>query len=230
MTSDEIVGKLGMRLDREAPESKFGVTERYSYLNDGQLYMAQVLPIDLVRQIETTSTAQAVATDGSITLSSLSPKILNGDRGILSVKHSGGYYCHEILEEDWQRAVEYSLTYTESDPVYYLEGVKLYLMPYAYGTTTGVIRYRAVPTAITDSVASAFGDDVQDMIVDYGVYMGLKSTHGRLEEALAKFRMLEKQVSHLVNLYAPKRRVVFEVGQVLGRGGGAVDGRTMTRY
>lgn len=312
MTSAEMVGKLGMRLNREAPESDFSVTERYSYLNDGQLYAAQVLPIHLVRAIETVSPALAVDSAGAIGLETLTrltvvqeaspsttvfkgtagqglsavndayngatiqnitngtnhivtdyvgatlqftvtaevatsprtwdsgdefyfpnrdlalPVLLNGDRGILDVKHSSGYYCRQIFEEEWQRAVEHSLVYPSSSPVYYLQGTKIYLNPYTYGTTTGIIRYRSEPDAITSSAPCVFGSDVQDMIIDYGVYLGLKATPSRFDLAMANFRILEKQVNQAVNRYAPKGRVVFEVGQVLGRGCGGSDGRTLS--
>ena len=201
MISTEMLSKLGIRLNREAPESDFNIPERLSFLNDGQLYVAGELPIYMVRQIETVSSAMAVDANGGISLAALErltvveesspsttvfkgtagqglssvndayngaviinmtngtyhvvtdyigatlqftvtaeaaasprtwdsgdefifpngelalPGILNGDRGILDVLHSSGYYCAEIDDDDeWRLSVELSTVFSSNAP------------------------------------------------------------------------------------------------------------------
>jgi len=313
MISAEMLSKLGIRLNREAPESEFNIAERLSFLNDGQLYVAGKLPIYMVRQIETVSSAIAVDANGGISLAALDrltvveedpasttvfkgtadqglssvndayngavvinvtngtyhvvtdyvgadlqftvseevavaprtwnsgdefifpngelalPGILNGDRSILDVLHSSGYYCTEIDDDDeWRHVIEKGYSYPSSNPRYRLQGTKLYLNPYTYGTTTGVIRYRATPTKITSSISCAFGEDVQELIVDYALYVGLKTAR-IYDMAGAVLQLVDKQIAQATNRYSKVgRKVGFEASRMTGRGGGRI-GDILTR-
>lgn len=312
MISTEMLSKLGIRLNREAPESDFNIPERLSFLNDGQLYVAGELPIYMVRQIETVSSAMAVDANGGISLAALErltvveesspsttvfkgtagqglssvndayngaviinmtngtyhvvtdyigatlqftvseevaasprtwdsgdefifpngelalPGILNGDRGILDVLHSSGYYCDEIDDDDeWRRVVEKSYSYPSNAPRYRLQGTMLYLNPYTYGTTTGIVRYRATPAAITSTIACVFANDVQDLIVDYALYVGLKTAR-EYDAAGAILGLVDKQIARFTNRYSKGRKVGFEAGRMTTRGGGRM-GDILTR-
>ena len=299
MTAAEMESKLGIRLNHENPERTFSITERYSFLNEGQLYVVQELPIDMVRPVETVSNALAVDANGAINLAALSrltvveegspsttlfkgtageglsavndaykgaviynitngtshvvtgytgatlqftvtaeaaaeprtwdsgdefifpnneltlPIPLNGDRGILDVLHSSGYYCHEITDYDWKRLIEYSLIYNGINPGYRLQGTDVLLRPFTFGTTTGVIHYKAVPAAITDSVNSVLSATVQELIVDYAFYIGLK-TGLQFTAAGELLRLVDSQIIDYVNKYTPPRRVIMKAGDGYG--------------
>ena len=237
MTASEMYSRVGLRLNKEAPEREFYISERLAFLNEAQLYVADKMPIEKVRQLENVSDAQAVDANGAIDLTALSPTILNGDRGVLDVLHSSGYYCSGPLDEEDRREVtELSITFPSSRPAFWFIGTGLYLNPYTYGSTTGVIRYKGTPTAITDSVACALNDDIQDIIVEYAVYIGLKTlaasegSNARLNAALSVKAMAEGMISSNTNNYTAPRRIRFEVGQMNGNNYGGSDIKTRGRY
>jgi hypothetical protein len=308
MTSEVMLSKLGMRLNRDAPESDFNNTERLSFLNDGQLYVCERLPIDMVRPIEAVSPALAVDANGGISLSALSrltvvaespvsttvfygtagqglsavddayngaalvnlsngtnhivtdyvgssrkftvtaeaatsPRtwasgdefyfpnnevtlrsILNGDRGILDIKHSSGRFCTPLDDDEWRSSIEYGTVFSDTSPRFRVEGQTLYLRPFTYGTTTGIIRYRATPDDITSSVPCALGADVQNLILDYALYVGLK-TAKQYDAAGSLLRLVDGQIGEYRNRYVAPRRVIFE--DPTGRSRGGWNGRTL---
>ena len=293
MNSDVMLSKLGLQLNRQAPESDFNITERLSFLNDAQLYVCEKLPIDMVRPIEAVSPALAVDSNGGISLAALSrltvvaespvsttvfygtvgqglstendayngavlvnlsngtnhivtdyvgstrkftvtaeaatsPRswasgdefyfpnnevvlrpILNGDRGILDIKHSSGYFCAPLDDNDWRSSIEYSTVFSDTSPRFRVEGQTLYLRPFTYGVTTGIIRYRATPDEITASVPCALGADVQNLILDYALYVGLKTAR-QYDAAGALLRLVTGQITTYRNQYVAPRQVQFE--------------------
>ncbi len=228
MTAAEMESKLGIRLNHENPEYQYSITERYAFLNEGQLYVVQELPFDMVREVQTFSGAKPVDADGGVALDSLDPLILNGDRGIIDIRHSSGYYCHEITDYDWRRLIEYSLVYNGINPGYRLQGTDVLLKPFTYGTTTGDIQYKAVPTPITSTVNSAFSATVQELIVDYAFYIGLK-TGLKFTAAGELLRLVDSQIIDYVNKYTPSRRVIMEAGDGYNRCGRNGQGNIYSR-
>ncbi|MBW7995364.1 MAG: hypothetical protein FVQ81_02090 [Candidatus Glassbacteria bacterium] len=228
MIATEMVSKLGERLDHDAPERSFGLPERYALLDEGQQYVVQELPINMVRPVEKVSTAQAVDASGGVALGSLDPLILNGDRGILDVLHSSGYYCTEISDDDeWRLSVENNWIFSTNAPRYRLQGTDLLLRPFTFGSTTGVIRYKSVPATITSSVDCALSGTVQELIVDYALYLGLKTAKD-YNAAGSLLKLVDSQITAYVNTYVKKRTVRMAAGMMDGYGGGGGRGDIKT--
>jgi len=146
--------------------------------------------------------------------------ILNGDRGIIAVLHSSGKYCTELPESDRRIVDQESMSIPESNPRYFIEGTTLYLRPYTYGTTTGIIYYKRVPAAITSSVACVLDDNIQDIITDYAGFLGLNRAK-QYSAAADLYALAEKRINTLINKGAKLQPVRMEASLLNKRSAGA---------
>jgi hypothetical protein len=146
----EMVDTLGLRLAvkgrAQAPPDVFGLSARLSFLNEAQLEIVARLKIHHVREIETVASAQTLDSEGAFDLTTLTPKILEIERGIVDVKLHGGKHAKLLTDEDRRVDEDASVSYSESDPRFYFIGTDLHVVPYSGYTAD--ITYKAVPTAM----------------------------------------------------------------------------------
>jgi len=125
-------------------ELLFTSEERLSFLNKAQIHVCMELAIFYVRQIETRKSAQALGSSGEIDLSSLDPLVLEGERGIIGIKHSGnGKWCTLLSDRRRRRLENRSAVFSSASPVYYFEGDYVYVLPFS-GYTVDIL-YKRLP-------------------------------------------------------------------------------------
>ena len=148
MTTQEMIDDLETRLRLQAiraglEEAPFTEDEELLFLNKAQRCVCTGLSIYYIREIETKESAQALGASGEVDLGSLDPAVLEGETGIIGIKHSGGKWC-SLLPDDMRRLYENrSASFSSSAPVFYFEGKYLYVLPFSGYTAD--IHYKRLP-------------------------------------------------------------------------------------
>ena len=148
MTIQEMVDDLETRLrllfiKAGLEEMPFTPDERLLFLNKSQRCVCTELAIYYIREIETKESAQALGASGEVDLGSLDPAVLEGETGIIGIKHSGGKWCFLLNDANRRLLENRSASFSSSAPVYYFEGKNLYVEPYS-GYTADIL-YKRLP-------------------------------------------------------------------------------------
>lgn len=151
LTLQNMIDDLGARvLPRgRADGTPFSFTsgEFLRFLNRAQSYIATELSDYSIRPIQVSATAQSLGSSGEFDLSSLDPELLEGDRGIISVKITDGKFS-TLLTDDERRVNENAdVTYSATEPYHHFYGNYLYLLPFA-GVTLD-LEYKKEPTEMS---------------------------------------------------------------------------------
>lgn len=225
----EMYDTLSLHLNRpdlvERRDRDVTLPELVHLLNRAQRFVALKLNIFFVRELETSDTNNALGSDGEFDLSSCDPKILGGDQGIIAVKLYDGKYCDRITRITRQEDEDGDKTYSVNEPKFFIEGVNIYIRPYADQTLDLV--YKATPTdmalgAVTDTDC-ALNSEVQELINDYALGLGLKGVRPveginmctEVGTAIYTMNSRHKPVTpvHLSATFRPKRKFNFLTGE-----------------
>lgn len=124
-------------------EILFTPDENLLFLNKAQRCVCTELSIYYIRELQKLATSQALGLSGELDLTSLDPALLEGEKGVISVKLTGGKYCTPLTDEKRRANEDASVTYYTSAPVYYFEGKYLYVLPFS-GYTADIL-YKRLP-------------------------------------------------------------------------------------
>ena len=149
MSLQQMIDDLKTRLRIQAmraglDELLFTPDELLLFINKAQKYLAFELTIYFVRVLETKVVSQVLDANGAFDLSSLTAAMLEGEKSIISAKLTGGKYCRLLLDDERKENEDKGLSYYKSDPVFYLEGLSLYVKPFADQTLD--LCYKKIPT------------------------------------------------------------------------------------
>lgn len=140
-----MIADLGLRFKFLGGEvCPFSPNARLLFLNKAQLHVASELSLYYVRELQELTTSQALGSNGELDLTSLDPALLEGEKGVISVKLTGGKYCTFLTGEKRRANEDASVTYYTSAPVYYFEAGNLYVHPFAAQTID--LCYKKIPT------------------------------------------------------------------------------------
>ncbi len=184
------------------------------WLNKAQLYVATELDIRFVRELHARAGAQALDAQGAFDLSTLSPAALEGEKGILSVKHTGGKYCRLLPDDERRENEDSSVTYSGSAPVFYLVGNTIHVSPHSGWTVDIEYKKEPVPMALAadndpaNDTNCALGNTFQRMMMEYAAGIG-GDTDARLRA--------EREMLRLNNSYRPYSRRKLEVARLANR-------------
>lgn len=214
-----MIDDLEVRLspDGMAERSPFAFTpdKALLWLNRAQLYVARELDIQLVRELHTTATSQALgSSDGSFDITSLSPNAIEGEKGIVAVKITDGKHCTLLPDYRRRSNEDESKTYVSTAPVFWLIGQTMYVSPYSGYTID--IEYKKLPTDMAfdddnepdDDTSCALGNTFQTIMLEYAA--------GLAGDVDAK-KWAEREIRRLNNSYRPVAPVKLEVGRLANK-------------
>lgn len=227
---DEMELLLNREIGRGKKTLAYSRTARVLFLNKAQREAVDKIDIESIRELETAASNKSL-TSGRYDLSSLSPVIFSGEKGVVWVKVYDGKYCTLIFESVRQANEQASYVYSSENPFCYYQGKYIYILP--ADTVAIDLLYKAEPTEMSlgsaegsaDDVDCALNAEVQDIIITLAV--GLALEYG---DEIVRGRALrdrgEEMIKQLNGEYAPTSPVKLEVGGV-ARGGGYTSGNVL---
>ena len=204
MTIQEMIDDLETRLrvlfiKAGLEEMPFTDDEGLLFLNKSQRCVCTELAIYYVREIETKESAQALGASGEVDLGLLDPAVLEGETGIIGIKHSGGKWC-TLLPDDRRRLYENrSASFPSSAPVYYFEGKYLYVLPYSGYTADILYKRLPEPMAFKSRLKYDASIPASDTEFTGAIGQGLSSTNDYYKDAVV--HSYEHNSNHMVTAY-----------------------------
>ena len=108
---------------------------------------------DVVRTLDTSATSQALnSTTGAFDLSGLSSAVWRKTQGIDAVWLTSGKNCRRVSYEEMKLYVQGGKASSVNDPMYYIRGTTIYVLPFSDQTID--IYYRREPATMELDVAS----------------------------------------------------------------------------
>ena len=164
----------------DGDEFAFPDALRVHMLNRAQDYVIPKLQRHFRRPLDQNTDDIALGTSGEYDLTSLSPNAFQTTIGIDGIKHQDGYFC-TLTSFDQIRALNLKgiITIRNTEPLYYVRGTTIYVLPYTSGDEVDIYYYSAPAAMVYDGVAlnsvdCEFNDEVCDIIIDRAVSRGLK--------------------------------------------------------
>jgi len=137
----------------ESPD-EYTPTMRQTLLNMGQNEAVRLLKKHYLNILDVEVTSQALVSGSYFDLSGLTLKPKNWDKGLKTVKITGGYYCGKISDDEMKLVANNQLTFYTDNPRYRVSGTKIYIHPTQGTTDTIDLSYRREPNKMYVSVAS----------------------------------------------------------------------------
>jgi len=183
MTLAEMYDTLRARLQPRDKDRVWTPLELVHLLNRAQRVAVARLEHFMVPELVNSATSQSPGGASGFDLTGLSPALFNGRAGIISIKHSGGYYCEFLTDAQRRENSDNQVTYDYTAPKYWIIGNTLYVNPYSGYTFD--ITYKAAPTDMAletltftyaprdPAVTTGFaGDDDQGLSAVDSAYVG----------------------------------------------------------
>jgi len=216
---DTMIADLEIRLDPRGRAQKdpnaFTPGELLHLLNRAQNHVATEFTMYYVRPLQTIETAKALDANGAFDLSTLTVKILEGERGLLAVKLTGGKYCTFKTDEERRAHEDAVTTFYESEPVHWFVGKKVYVRPFAGKTIDIEYKKQPVPMAFgSPNTECELTEAVQERMVDWAEGLGYDSSDDQRDLVKADniFSKVDRRIYTMNARYGPKTPRVLEVG------------------
>lgn len=143
MTLQEMYDELEARLQPYDPDREWTPLQLVNILNRAQRIAAAKLNAFMIPELVNSATGQATGGTSGFDLTGLDPIPFSSIAGIISIKHSGGYYCKFITDAQRQEDSDNSVTYVYTEPKWWVIGETLYVVPHSGYTFD--ITYKAIP-------------------------------------------------------------------------------------
>lgn len=156
----------------------FTPTYYVAILNESQTEIVKRLSRNLLPELDTSSLANALDSNGDLDLTGLSTTIGDNGQAIDMVKvtddsaSATGYPAIRISFKQWQNAKELNTIFSLWRPIYYIRGDTLHFEPYDESPTLDIY-YMADPVAMALAtlqaswVTSELGEDVKHIIMEW---------------------------------------------------------------
>lgn len=183
MVVEEMVDDLKVQLNvlnqaGKAPH-EFSSQNVILFLNRAQRRIIDRLQFFQMRELEIWAVSQSLGTSGEFDWSTLSPAVFQGEKSILAVKHTGGYYCRIISPHRNRKYEDAGYVFSNTDPRMFFEGNDIFIRPYS-GKTIDIL-YRKIPTAMAldatpaNNVDCILNENVQEALLELALYYGYRA-------------------------------------------------------
>lgn len=148
---DNMLAMMGVLLG-DVDEGMFEPDQKVDMLNQGQNRTIDLVNKHALPELDEKALAKTLDDNGAFDLATLNYPILGGYAGVDIVRLTDGQSCRKTSKEEYRRHKDNSKTFNETEPIYYHEGSKIYVLPYENQTID--IHYRHEPAKMilaTDS-------------------------------------------------------------------------------
>lgn len=125
-------------------------------LNRAQDKLIADLGVERMTDLHETETGKALNSSGAFSLQTLPYELWHGLAGIRGIQHTDGKFCNKISFAEYRNDVDWSKTYTDDYPAYYVLGNNIYILPYAGHTID--IYYTHKPLVMALAVSDTGSD------------------------------------------------------------------------
>jgi len=132
-TITDMIALLGVYLE-DTDKNEYTPAFRVSLLNQAQTKVLIKTNRYIFEELDAVALSQSLDSEGSFNLAELSIPVFHNDKGIDSIKLSGGKFCNRISFSEYRNLVDAGTVFNVDDPIYYIRGKKLYIEPYSNQT------------------------------------------------------------------------------------------------